>query len=62
MHPGALPKSAAAMGLAGGIGKLFSTHPRSKSASPPCKTHRLHRTPDLESLTLQQPLRGHAIV
>ena len=27
MHPGELPKSMAAMGIAGGIGKLFSTHP-----------------------------------
>ena len=27
MHPGELPKSVAAMGIAGGIGKLFSTHP-----------------------------------
>lgn len=27
LEPGALPKSMAAMGIAGGIGKLFSTHP-----------------------------------
>jgi heat shock protein HtpX len=27
MHPGELPKSVAAFGIAGGIGKLFSTHP-----------------------------------
>ncbi|QXZ09344.1 protease HtpX [Comamonas sp. Y33R10-2] len=27
MHPGELPKSVAAMGIAGGIGQLFSTHP-----------------------------------
>jgi heat shock protein HtpX len=27
MHPGELPKSVVAMGIAGGIGKLFSTHP-----------------------------------
>jgi heat shock protein HtpX len=27
MHPGELPKSVAAMGIAGGLGKLFSTHP-----------------------------------
>ena len=27
MEPGELPKSVAAMGIAGGIGKLFSTHP-----------------------------------
>jgi heat shock protein HtpX len=27
MHPGELPRSMAAMGIAGGIGKLFSTHP-----------------------------------
>jgi len=27
MTPGELPKSVAAMGIAGGIGKLFSTHP-----------------------------------
>ena len=27
MQPGELPKSMAAMGIAGGIGKLFSTHP-----------------------------------
>src|SRR5574343_386531 len=27
MHPGELPKSVSAMGIAGGIGKLFSTHP-----------------------------------
>ena len=27
MTPGALPKSVAAMGIAGGIGQLFSTHP-----------------------------------
>ena len=27
MVPGELPKSVAAMGIAGGIGKLFSTHP-----------------------------------
>ena len=27
LHPGELPKSVAAMGIAGGIGKLFSTHP-----------------------------------
>jgi heat shock protein HtpX len=27
MHPGELPKSMAAMGIAGGLGKLFSTHP-----------------------------------
>lgn len=27
MHPAELPKSMAAMGIAGGIGKLFSTHP-----------------------------------
>ena len=27
MQPGVLPKSVAAMGIAGGIGKLFSTHP-----------------------------------
>ena len=27
MHPGELPKSVAAMGIAGGIGMLFSTHP-----------------------------------
>ena len=27
MHPQELPKSMAAMGIAGGIGKLFSTHP-----------------------------------
>jgi heat shock protein HtpX len=27
MHTGELPKSVAAMGIAGGIGKLFSTHP-----------------------------------
>ncbi len=27
MHPGELPKSVAAMGIVGGIGKLFSTHP-----------------------------------
>ena len=27
MTPGELPKSMAAMGIAGGIGKLFSTHP-----------------------------------
>jgi heat shock protein HtpX len=27
MHPAELPKSVAAMGIAGGIGKLFSTHP-----------------------------------
>jgi len=26
-HPAELPKSMAAMGIAGGIGKLFSTHP-----------------------------------
>jgi heat shock protein HtpX len=27
MHPAELPKSVAAMGIAGGIGQLFSTHP-----------------------------------
>ncbi len=27
MHPGDLPKSVAAFGIAGGIGQLFSTHP-----------------------------------
>ncbi len=27
MHPGEMPKSLQAMGIAGGIGKLFSTHP-----------------------------------
>jgi heat shock protein HtpX len=27
MVPGELPKSVAAMGITGGIGKLFSTHP-----------------------------------
>lgn len=27
MHPAELPKSMAALGIAGGIGKLFSTHP-----------------------------------
>lgn len=27
MHPGEMPKNMAAMGIAGGIGKLFSTHP-----------------------------------
>ncbi|GAB2456228.1 MAG: protease HtpX [Comamonas sp.] len=27
MHPGELPKNMAAMGIAGGIGQLFSTHP-----------------------------------
>ena len=27
LQPGELPKSVAAMGIAGGIGKLFSTHP-----------------------------------
>ena len=27
MHPGELPKSVAAMGITGNIGKLFSTHP-----------------------------------
>jgi heat shock protein HtpX len=27
MHPAELPKSMAAMGIAGGIGQLFSTHP-----------------------------------
>ncbi|MEN9905586.1 MAG: hypothetical protein RLZZ555_2151 [Pseudomonadota bacterium] len=27
LHPGALPQSMAAMGIAGGLGKLFSTHP-----------------------------------
>ena len=27
MVPGELPKSVAAMGIAGGIGQLFSTHP-----------------------------------
>jgi heat shock protein HtpX len=27
MTPGELPKSMAAMGIAGGIGQLFSTHP-----------------------------------
>jgi heat shock protein HtpX len=27
MQPGELPKSVAAMGIAGGIGKWFSTHP-----------------------------------
>jgi len=27
LHPAELPKSMAAMGIAGGIGKLFSTHP-----------------------------------
>jgi heat shock protein HtpX len=27
LQPGALPQSMAAMGIAGGIGKLFSTHP-----------------------------------
>ncbi len=27
MHPGELPKSVAAMGIAGGIGQWFSTHP-----------------------------------
>ena len=27
MHPAELPKSVAALGIAGGIGKLFSTHP-----------------------------------
>ena len=27
MHPGELPKSVAAFGITGGIGKLFSTHP-----------------------------------
>ena len=27
LHPGELPKSVAAMGIAGGMGKLFSTHP-----------------------------------
>ena len=27
MHPAELPKSMAAMGIAGGIGKLFTTHP-----------------------------------
>lgn len=27
MHPGALPQSMQAMGIAGGIGKLFSSHP-----------------------------------
>ena len=30
MHPGELPKSVAARGIAGGIGKLFSTHPPSE--------------------------------
>jgi heat shock protein HtpX len=27
MHPGELPKNMAAMGITGGIGKLFSSHP-----------------------------------
>ena len=27
VHPGELPKSVAAMGITGGLGKLFSTHP-----------------------------------
>ena len=27
LEPGALPKSMAAMGIAGGLGQLFSTHP-----------------------------------
>jgi heat shock protein HtpX len=27
MHPGELPKSVAALGIAGGIGSLFATHP-----------------------------------
>ncbi|HRO54197.1 MAG TPA: M48 family metalloprotease, partial [Alicycliphilus sp.] len=27
MHPGEMPKSLQAMGIAGGIGKLFSSHP-----------------------------------
>ena len=27
LEPGALPQSMAAMGIAGGLGKLFSTHP-----------------------------------
>jgi heat shock protein HtpX len=27
LQPGELPKSVAAMGIAGGIGQLFSTHP-----------------------------------
>ncbi|MFM7331687.1 MAG: M48 family metalloprotease, partial [Brachymonas sp.] len=27
LQPGELPKSVAAMGIAGGLGKLFSTHP-----------------------------------
>jgi heat shock protein HtpX len=27
LHPGELPKSMAAMGITGGLGKLFSTHP-----------------------------------
>jgi len=27
MHPAGLPKSIPAMGIAGGIGKFFSTHP-----------------------------------
>ena len=27
MHPGALPQNMQAMGITGGIGKLFSSHP-----------------------------------
>ena len=27
MHPGALPQNMQAMGIAGGFGKLFSSHP-----------------------------------
>jgi heat shock protein HtpX len=27
MHPGELPKSVAAFGIAGGVGQLFATHP-----------------------------------
>ena len=27
LHPAELPKNMAAFGIAGGIGKLFSTHP-----------------------------------
>jgi len=37
LHNAELPKSIAAFGIAGGMGQLFSSHPRSKSASPRCK-------------------------